>query len=55
MSIASRGSGDDHTVDRDNVGHGEESSETSTELGEEAGIFAFLGLQMLSVHVSDLM
>jgi hypothetical protein len=34
----------DHTVDRDNVGHGEEGRETSAELSPEACILSFSGL-----------
>jgi hypothetical protein len=34
----------DHTVDRDNVGHGEEGRETSAELSPEACILALFGL-----------
>ena len=48
-------SNEDHTIDRDDVGHGEEGSESSAELSEEAGILAFIGLRERSVRMSNLM
>ena len=53
MSIASWDSNASHTVDRDDIGHSEEGRKTSAKLSEKAGILALLGLQRVSVIMSN--
>jgi hypothetical protein len=43
-----------HTVDGDDVGHGEEGGQSSTELGEEVASLALFGLQTLLACNSEM-